>query len=225
MTSWHRPLVCVGPPMNAPIAQFSPLRVNLTGYGPKIIIYVGSEDLSDQTCVFYGAGPPSADTLAAGNGEYLGDDLYIDEVAHTLHLCISGGTNETSNWTQISGGGVVMFKITGLFNGDFVWGQRWDGTTLSPDIVKIAKAWNTRHSLVSENIDGIDLTYAYTDDNSRTATGAGITQKYKCYPRYFIDAGDNRSIILASPMTTGVLVDGQDVGWLETSWRGCVKST
>jgi hypothetical protein len=86
------------------------LRVNAPGYGPKIINYEGSLDLSALVCFFTGAGAPAAATLLAGNGKYILNDLYLDTMANALYRCTANGTNNTARWAQIAGGGAGGYK-------------------------------------------------------------------------------------------------------------------
>jgi hypothetical protein len=88
-----------------------PLRINLPGYGPKIITALMSNlsttDLRAQTCDFTGAGAPAASTLLAGNGKYIVGDRYIDTTNTAAYVCTAAGSNASSVWAQTgsSGGG------------------------------------------------------------------------------------------------------------------------
>ena len=104
------------------------VRVNQPGYGPKIIAALLSDlgplsqavgpftDLRTQGCQFTGSGAPSASTLLAGNYDptipgsgYLANvDFYLDNSnpsSPAYYACTTGGSDATSQWQKISGGG------------------------------------------------------------------------------------------------------------------------
>jgi hypothetical protein len=69
------------------------------------LIPTGSSSISSDGH-FEGAGPPAAGTLAAQN--YFAapnPDFYVDTTAKNLYYCSTAGTNATSVWIKISGGG------------------------------------------------------------------------------------------------------------------------
>jgi hypothetical protein len=82
-----------------------------------------------------------------------------------LYICTTAGSNATSAWKKISGGGAAQFKI--VSDGGDYWNCRtWDGTTTGADIVKVAKPFKLRcatGAVTTENIRGTVQTYAYSN--------------------------------------------------------------
>jgi len=91
--------------MAAPITKFYGVRVNVPGSGPAILPFETTQDLSASPCNFNGAGAPASGTLLLGRTDYIVGDLYADTTNKNLWTCTTAGTNATSTWAQISGGG------------------------------------------------------------------------------------------------------------------------
>ena len=114
-------------------SDFYPLRINLPGYGPKIIAFLATNlstmDLRDQPCYFQGYGAPAAGTLLAGNGKYIVNDSFFDMTAKALWTCATAGTNATSVWEPL---------ISGHIRGEYIsTGDYW-----TDDIVVVASGAN-----------------------------------------------------------------------------------
>lgn len=154
------------------------IRINQPGYGPRIISFEASDlqakDLSTQPCLFQTAGAPGATTLLPGNGAYIAGDECTDTTNVAKYLCTAGGTNASSVWKQISGGGggssIQQFKlvngINGIPDGGDYWSARtWDGTNLGTITYSLIKPYKLRsgpNKITSETIRGLTYTYNYS---------------------------------------------------------------
>ncbi|HEY1663639.1 MAG TPA: hypothetical protein VGI03_14570 [Verrucomicrobiae bacterium] len=113
---------------NAPQVKFQPQPANVGGVPRTISVAATAVNLQSRT--FWGAGAPSATTLSPGpqiqnlmylaanlaaNSTPTAPDMYFDVTNFALYICITGGTNATSVWKQISGatqsGGAGAFGI------------------------------------------------------------------------------------------------------------------
>jgi len=89
----------------------------------------------------------------------------------------------------IPGGGsgaiVSMYKFVSM-DSEHIVCHTWDGETEGTDPVRIAKPWNLRHSIVSQTIDGVAVTFsAYsTSAQTRLATSGGESETQVMVPRY-----------------------------------------
>lgn len=101
------------------VIKFYGVRINQPGFGPRIVAALMSDlaagDLSAQPCLFWGAGAPSDSTLLPGNGAYIVGDEYTDVQGNAKYFCSTAGTNETSAWTQISGGASGNWNYRGTW--------------------------------------------------------------------------------------------------------------
>lgn len=110
-------------------------------------------------------------------------DLYLDLTSPTapiLYVCTTAGTNSTSVWAQVSGGGTgggsTPFKIVSD-GGDYWVAKSWDGTTLGSVPQNILKPFLLRcgaNKITSRVMAGVTYTYsAYTG-----VTVGGVTAYY-----------------------------------------------
>jgi hypothetical protein len=136
-------------------------------------------------------------------------DFYFDSTAKALYACTTAGSNSTSVWSQIGGGGAQMYAITTLSNADYFVAVPISVTFPSGVLtlafgtaVNVAKYNRQRVSVASELIDGITVNYSsYTGDNTRTANDGTNTEYEVCYPRYVTMATLGFSSYLTTPPT------------------------
>jgi hypothetical protein len=119
---------------------------------------------------------------------------------------------------------VAMFRVTGYWTSgsntysDYVVARTWDGTTLGTTDIKIARPPNLRPSITSETIDGVAITYTWSNGNQRSATDGTNTETQKVFPRYTTGTAPFDIIFAASVAKTGVAaVDAQSTPWQEIS--------
>ena len=163
-------------------------KVNLTPRGLTILIPTSLQPSGSGTGgnqITGGAGPPSATTLPAANYvSGVNPSCYVDETNDNFYFCSTPGTQATSVWTQISGGGsssriVQITAITGTYI------TAVDVLNNSFTVYKPFELQN----ITSETIDGTVITYSnYTNSfNDRTAqdTSGNIVTQF-ITPRYVI---------------------------------------
>jgi hypothetical protein len=149
---------------------------------------------------YNGTGAPSATTLAA-TAYYRKYSTYVDTTTATapvLWMCMTSGSNASSVWAIISGGGTssstALFIVTTLSNADYVVGVQLASAIVSGTLtvslvggfVNIAKDNRMRATVATELLDGVTVTYSsFTGDNYRIATdSAGNTEFQVAFPRY-----------------------------------------
>jgi hypothetical protein len=119
---------------------------------------------------------------------------------------------------------VAMFRVTAYWTSgsntysDYVVARTWDGTTLGSTDIYIARPPNLRPSITSETIDGVAITYTWSNGNQRSATDGTNTETQKVFPRYTTGTAPFDIIFAASVAKTGVAaVDAQSTPWQEIS--------
>lgn len=149
-------------------------------------------------------------------------DFYLDTAANALYVCSTRGSKSTSVWTQVSGGGgAERFRVKSV-QGDYVTCRTWDGTTEGGTDIKIAKPPKLRHSVTSESIEGVTISYSYStrsnnNDGQRTASASGASQTEIIMPVYIT----NDVIFATKPLRgTGVSVSGTPLEYLDLNVDG-----
>ena len=113
-------------PAPNPTVKFQPQLANVAGAPQTIATIASAAALVPR--VFMGQGAPTAATLPAGpqlnNPMYVAAvagqtlaDIYVDTQGLALYVCTQSGTNATSKWQQIGGGGsgvMTAWKITAI---------------------------------------------------------------------------------------------------------------
>jgi len=155
--------------------------------------------------LFKGSGPPAAGTLSAANvnvlicnGKYLVDDLYQDTTARVLYVCTAPGTNATSDWVKISGGGGTSYFRFKSDGGDIYNCVAWNGS-VEGAATQVAKRHKLRTSLATETIDGDVFNYTYSGDGTTRYTTGAKTQTDVVTPPYLAN-----DIVVAASMTTDI---------------------
>lgn len=113
---------------------------------------------------------------------------------------------------------IRQFQITGM-DGDYFEAKAYDGTTQTGSAIKIAKPFQLRRTpFDGEYISGLQVSYSYSSDTTRTATHDDEDEEQLVIPKYLIDF----SVIFAvKPVagSTGVTwFDGEGdvpIGWLD----------
>jgi hypothetical protein len=83
-------------------------KVEISELSMRIILPPSSSSSSSSGSVpFSGSGAPAAGTLSSSSSYLAGPvpSIYVDMTGFNLWVCTTAGTNSTSVWTQISGGG------------------------------------------------------------------------------------------------------------------------
>lgn len=113
----------------------------------------------------------------------------VDNVDQTLLNLIAGtgmdivDNGDGSVTFTSSGGGIQMLKEVSV-TADYIVCHSWDGTTEGSTAINVAKKPECRTSLASEVIDGVTVTYSYTDSNLRTSNDGTNTQIEVMHRRY-----------------------------------------
>lgn len=115
-------------------------------------------------------------------------------------------------------GGLSTYRVKSR-TGEYLVCRTWDGTTEGSTDVKVAKSFSCRRP-TTETLGGVVITYAYTNgsdslNDSRTATGTGVSETQMVVPYWTVDG----VIAVATIGYSGVAVDGADLKLIEVSAR------
>ena len=130
-------------------------------------------------------------------------DYYFDNTTPSspvMYVCSTSGTNSTSVWQKVSGGGgstVQLAAIYGLSNSDsftaYLLGISSSSGSLLVNLtgpVTVAKNARQRVSVVSETLDSQAVDYtSYVGDNTRMAAAGSTSEAQVCFPPYVTMAG------------------------------------
>lgn len=117
-----------------------------------------------------------------------------------------------------AGGGLSTYRVKSR-TGEYLVCRTWDGTTEGSTDVKVAKSFSCRRP-TTETLGGVAITYAYTNgsdslNDSRTATGTGVSETQMVVPYWTVDG----VIAVATIAYSGVTADGADLKLIEVSAR------
>jgi hypothetical protein len=145
------------------------------------------------TPTYYGAGAPSATTLPANvnfraSTTTMGASFYIDTTANAEWYCTTAGTNSTSAWTQLSGGGSSSFQ-QGIYAGhwgDGIWVIPFNNQVYGPVLIPVILPHRLRCGANAiggpVSIRGGTYSYTYSAATAANVTINGIT--YSLVPYY-----------------------------------------
>jgi hypothetical protein len=142
---------------------------------------------------FNAPNPPSGGSAAAAWFRRIAESIRANKILPGRGYRVKHTTQGTILEVEPGNGGGVttyyslkMCKITSIGHGDYIGVKLWDGAAVSGDEFNVAKDYPFRTSLTGDHTDGVDLTYVYSGDNSRTSSDGTTTETEVCYPRYVV---------------------------------------
>lgn len=121
-----------------------------------------------------------------------------------------------------SGGSVSTYRIVSVESDHYVC-HTWDEATLTEGSseVLIARPWEHRNSILSEEIAGTTYDYTYTTTTERESDDGSTTETQVIVPYIILhEDGDNPTVICAIECNTGVEVEGSPVTLLDINVAG-----
>ena len=159
------------------------------------------------------------------SGQKTCGEIQISDSKTTLLLPKGSGTDSTPS----SGEGGTRFRVKSV-QGDYITCHTWDGSTEGSTNVLIAKPPNLRHSITSQTINSLSITYSghnidggkCTRTASATWEGGTITQNEMVLPPWQIAGTSVAAEIWADEPTggTGVTVSGNALTWIDKNLDG-----
>jgi hypothetical protein len=111
-------------------------------------------------------------------------------------------------------------------SGDYLVCKSWDGSAEGAS-VNVAKTPELRHSVTSQVIEGVTVSFAYASrtnnlDGKRTATGSGYADQVEIVIPVYMDDDSSLCEIWADQPAggTGVSVGGTPLIWMDTNRNG-----
>lgn len=137
---------------------------------------------------------------------------FVQRTTRGIRIIPRGGVSDGEKWKRF---------LVKEVKGDYLVCSAWDGVTAGEEDVLIAKEPELRHSLTSQTIQGVEVTYtdhAIAADGccTRTATASGYEdQEEMVIPTWQIGGGVDSEIWACEPDGgTGVEVDDVELKWL-----------
>lgn len=173
----------------------------------------------------YSAYPPASASAGVTGGAGIGvsvylnvpaPDYYLDltaPAAPVLYVCTTSGSNSSSVWARVSGGGgsaaLQQFQIQGD-GGDYWVCYSWNGGTpgtLNLNVIKPYKLRAGANAITSETIRGVTYTYSYAYDSTngyytRSVSGSDGSSETDYVTPDAIPAAD---YIYAMPCATNIV--------------------
>jgi len=119
----------------------------------------------------------------------------------------AGFTDTTSNVTEnIS----TQAVIVALYEEDYLGVRKWNGTAYTSEIMDMAKS-SASQMPNSANIDNVDFSYIYDDDNHRTSNNSGNTEAQVMCPRF----KENQTIHMHRVDHSNVFNGSTEILWME----------
>ena len=145
---------------------------------------------------------------------------HLNEVVAVVRQMITGANPSNQIVTTGIKPTVQRFRVKSVAD-DHIVCRTWDGKDEGLGDIKVAKPWILRKepwATSGRTIDGDSVTYDYTDGSEREADNGTTTEEQVIVPRYNED--DEIYAMFGILGDTGVVIDGEELGWLDMNNDG-----